>query len=206
MAFGCVSSVCTKGLLCGPRSAMLQALIDQAVQDAKVIQTKDATLLAKDVKIEALTFELAYYKRIRFSRKNESLAPLQRDMFEGTWNSDLSAIEAEVEQLQDESPCETAARPKRPRAGRQPLPDHLPRIEHRHEPESCRCGQCRKDRVKIGDDCRDAGDRATQERLPETSASNWMSSQPDSLSISTFFRNAPAGLAKPSPRPPFQRR
>ncbi len=35
---------------------------------------------------------------------------------------------------------------------RQPLPNHLPRIEHRHEPESCTCGQCGKDLVKIGED------------------------------------------------------
>jgi hypothetical protein len=26
---------------------------------------------------------------------------------------------------------------------------HLPRIEHRHEPDSCACGQCGKARVKI---------------------------------------------------------
>ncbi len=35
---------------------------------------------------------------------------------------------------------------------RQPLPDHLPRIEHRHEPESCTCGHCGNDLVKIGED------------------------------------------------------
>jgi transposase len=33
-------------------------------------------------------------------------------------------------------------KPKRERAGRQPLPEHLPRVEHRHEPEVCTCGQC----------------------------------------------------------------
>ena len=63
-----------------------------------------------------------------------------------------SAIEAEVEQLQDHQPCETMARPKRPRAGRQPLPTHLPRIEHYHQPESCTCGQCGRDLVKIRED------------------------------------------------------
>jgi transposase len=126
-------------------AALIQSLIEQGQRDAKIIQ-------AKDVKIEALTFELAYYKRIRFTRKNESLAPLQRDVFEETWNTDMSAIEAEVEQLQDESPGETITKPKRPRAGRQPLPDHLPRIEHRHEPTSCACGTCGKDLVKIGED------------------------------------------------------
>jgi transposase len=81
-------------------------------------------------------------------------------VFEETWNTDLSAIEAEVEQLQDDSPCETVVRPKRPRAGRQPLPAHLLRIEHPHETESCTCGKCGRDLVKIGDDCMEAGGRA----------------------------------------------
>ena len=39
-----------------------------------------------------------------------------------------------------------------PVACRQPLPDHLPRIEHRHEPDACTCGKCGKDLVKIGED------------------------------------------------------
>ncbi|WP_020563553.1 IS66 family transposase [Methylosarcina fibrata] len=126
-------------------AALIQSLLEQAERDAKTIQTKD-------VKIAALTHELAYYKRIRFSTKSEALAPLQRDVFEETWNTDISAIEAEVEQLQEVQSCATVARPKRVRAGRQPLPDHLPRIEHRHEPETCACGKCGKDLVKIGED------------------------------------------------------
>ena len=126
-------------------AALIQSLMEQQARDAKLIQ-------AKDIKIAALTHELAYYKRIRFSTKSEAWAPLQRDVFEETWNTDISAIEAEVEQLQDDSTCETVARPKRPRAGRQPLPTHLPRIEHRHEPESCTCGKCGNDLVKIGED------------------------------------------------------
>jgi transposase len=139
-------------------AAMLQALVEQAAQDAQTIanqqqllQTKEASLQAKEVKIAALTHELAYYKRIRFSTKSEALAPLQRDVFEETWNTDISAIDAEVEQLQND-PCATVARPKRLRAGRQPLPSHLPRIEHRHEPESCTCGHCGRELVKIGED------------------------------------------------------
>ncbi len=110
-------------------AAVIQSLLEQAERDAKIIQAKDAVMSAKDVKIAVLTHELAYYKRIRFSTQSEALTPLQRDVFEETWNADLSAIEAEVEQLQDESPCETVIRPKRPRAGRQPLPDHLPPAE-----------------------------------------------------------------------------
>lgn len=99
-------------------AALLQALMDQAAQDAQVIQAKEATIHAKDLKIGALTHELAYYRRIRFSTKSKALAPLRRDVFEETWNTDISAIDEEVEQLQDGSPCDTVARPKRPLAGR----------------------------------------------------------------------------------------
>jgi len=133
-------------------AAVIQALLEQAKQDAVALQAKDAELYAKDLKIQALTLELAHIRRIRYGVKSEALSPLQRDVFEETWNTDLSAIEAEVEQLANDQPGDTVVKPKRPRAGRQPLPDHLPRIEHRHEPESCTCGQCGKDLVKIGED------------------------------------------------------
>jgi transposase len=129
-------------------AALIQALLDQAERNAKTIQ-------AKDVKIEALTHELAHIRRIRYGVKSETLTPLQRDVFEETWNTDLSAIEAEVEYLQDHEPGDTVTKPKRPRAGRQPLPVHLSRIEHYHEPETCTCGTCGNDLVKIREDITD---------------------------------------------------
>jgi len=110
-------------------AALVQALVDQASQDAETIAQQQAIISAnekairyKDTKITSLTYELAYYKRIHYSTKSETLTALQRDVFEETWNTDMSAIEAEVEQLQDNQPCETVAKPKRLRAGRQPLP------------------------------------------------------------------------------------
>jgi transposase len=129
----------------------LDRVLDQNRRDAAVIQTAQREIQAKDLKIQALTLELAHHRRIRFSNKSEAFSPEQRDLFQETWNTDASAIEAEAEQLV-ETTASTADRPKRPRAGRQPLPEHLPRIEHRHEPESCTCGQCGKDLVKIGED------------------------------------------------------
>ena len=99
-----------------------------------------------EIKIQSLTLELAYYKRIRFANKSEQFSAEQRELFEESWTSDLSAIEAEL------PPTDKAEPKPRSRAGRQPLPDHLPRIEHRHEPESCQCGECGKALVKIGED------------------------------------------------------
>ena len=45
-----------------------------------------------------------------------------------------------------------AGKRKRSRAGRQPPPAELPRVEHRHEPESCQCAACGQGLVKIGED------------------------------------------------------
>ena len=121
----------------------VQKLLDKARQDA-------ATIKAANLKIQALTLELAHHRRLRFGHKNEALSPEQRELFQETWNTDLAALEAETERQAEA--LEPKDRPKRQRAGRQALPEHLSRIEHRHEPESCTCGQCGKDLVKIGED------------------------------------------------------
>jgi transposase len=106
---------------------------------------QQARLAEKDFKITALTHELAYYRRIRFGKASEALAGEQRLLFEETVDMDLAAIE---EELDSQAP----AKRQRKRAGRQALPPELPRIEQRHEPESCQCGQCGADLVKIGED------------------------------------------------------
>jgi transposase len=133
-------------------SALMLSLIQQnseqlAAKDAELAE-KDSLLelntkliAEKEVKIAALTHELAYYKRIRFGQKTEALAGLQRDLFREDVEADLSAIEAELASLKA-TPRSTVAVPRSLRRGRQPLPEHLPRIEHRHEPQRCTCGQC----------------------------------------------------------------
>ena len=92
-------------------AAMLQALHDQVQRNAVLLQTKDAAIQAKDFKIEALTHEVAYYRRIRYGVKSEAFSAVQRDVFEETWNTDMSAIVAELELLKDDAPCATVAIP-----------------------------------------------------------------------------------------------
>jgi transposase len=121
---------------------LLERLLEQTRRDA-------ATIKAANLKIQALTLELAHHRRIRFGNKSEAFSPEQRELFQETWNTDLAAIEAEVEQ---QAQAQAPQRKQRPRSGRQPLPEHLPRIEHRHEPQSCTCGQCGQHLVKIGED------------------------------------------------------
>lgn len=123
-----------------------QALAEVERQRAELARNH-AEIRQKDLKIQALTLELAHHKRIRFGHMSEAFSPEQRDLFQEAWDADLEAMMAEVEQLQD-----PAARPKRKPTGRKPLPAELPRIQHRHEPESCTCGQCGLALVQIGED------------------------------------------------------
>ena len=101
----------------------------------------------KDIKIRALTFELATLKRLKFGAKTEAFTAEQRDLFTETLETDLSAMQAELENLSSPPPRAKAKPP-----GRNPLPPELPRVEYRHEPESCSCGACGRDLVKIGED------------------------------------------------------
>lgn len=117
----------------------------------QALASREAALHAAQLKIQRLTLELAHHKRLRFGQKSEVLAQNQGDLFAETALIDQAAIEAEIDRLALQLQP-TRARTPRVRAGRQPLPDHLPRIEHRHEPESCQCGQCGQDLVKIGED------------------------------------------------------
>lgn len=117
-----------------------------------VAQRHAAELHAARTKIQALTLELAHLKRMRFGVRSEALDSEMRDLFQETLASDVAAAEAELARRQAELAQPLAQKPARERAGRQPLPEHLPRIEHRHEPESCTCGQCGKDLVLIGED------------------------------------------------------
>lgn len=119
-------------------SNLIQSLLTQAQNELKLLEAKN----------QALTLELAHLRRIRYGVKSEALSQPQLGLFEEDWQTDVAAIEAEIEQL----PLPAPQKPKRARAGRQPLPDHLPRIEHRHEPQSCQCKQCGSDLVKIGED------------------------------------------------------
>jgi transposase len=132
--------------------AMVVVLLEQVKSKDVELHNKSAEIQTKEFKIQALTHELAYLQRMRYGVKSEALTKLQLDLFADHWNEDVAAIEAELEQLHEDQPVVTAVKPQRPRAGRQPLPDHLPRIEHRHEPESCTCGQCGNTLVKIRED------------------------------------------------------
>ena len=131
-----------------PDSNLPEAVQAQISALQSQLAERDAELKRRDLKIQQLTFELAHHRRIRFGCKSEVLTSEQRDLFIESCDEDGAAIAAELE---DAQPPASTPRPHK-RAGRNALPPELPRIEHRHEPESCTCGECGCELVKIGED------------------------------------------------------
>ena len=103
----------------------------------------------KEALNEKLTFEVAYLKRLKFAAKSEAFTnDEQRGLLEETIDEDIEAACQELAKLKPTDP-ETPAPKAKPR--RQPLPDHLPRTDIRHEPGNlnCKCGCALK---RIGED------------------------------------------------------
>ena len=129
-----------------PETPSVAWLIEQLKLRDSELSQRDATIRSLELKNQKLTHELAYYRRIRFGAKTEAMSAEQLHLFEDDLAEDIAAVEAEL------SPPADAPPKPRPKAGRQPLPDHLPRETHVHEPDSCQCGQCGAHLVKIGED------------------------------------------------------
>ena len=120
----------------------LPANIDQLSADElrRLLVEQDRELNWRQVKIDKLTHEVAYYKRHYFGIKAERLPVEQGQLFEETLAADMAAITEELAQLSETKP--------KGQAKRKPLPPELQRTEIHHEPESttCTCG-CQMKRI-----------------------------------------------------------
>ena len=128
--------------------ALLQARDTQAAAQAQLIKFKDAQL-------ERITFELARLKAWKFGARTERMNAEQRQMFEETVAEDEASLEAQLQALQGSCGSTAAAPPDAKRLPRrQPLPEQLRRVEHRHEPENTTCPSpgCGQAMVRIGED------------------------------------------------------
>ena len=125
--------------------SLVESLLAQAQDKIKHPANEIKQLEEKN---QALVYELAHLRRMRYGSKSEAMSAIQLSLLDEDYQADVAAIEAEIEQL----PLSQPKKPKRVRAGRQPLPDHWPRIEHRHEPASCQCQQCGSVLTKISED------------------------------------------------------
>jgi transposase len=117
----------------------------EIIQLTELINSQKLTIHSQDIKIQALVQEVAYLRRIRYGAKSEAMSAEQRQLFEDDIVQDVAAVEAELK-------LPPAPATPRSRAGRQALPEHLQRVEVRHEPESCTCSACQANLIKIGED------------------------------------------------------
>lgn len=122
--------------------ALALQMIERIERDAQAITWRDA-------KIDKLTFEMAQLKRLKFGVKSERLDADQKNLFDETVDADMAALEAELADLKGATTApdtKAASTPKRTA-----LPEHLPRVERHHEPESTTC-QCGCQLKRIGQD------------------------------------------------------
>jgi len=78
----------------------LDRLFAELDSSRQTIVLHKAALHAAELKIQALTLELAHHKRLRFGQKSEALAAAgQRDLFDEDGMADQSAIEEELARL-----------------------------------------------------------------------------------------------------------
>ncbi len=122
----------------------LRALAAQLIQR---IETMDKQITHHKSVNEKPAHEIAPLKRFKFAKRSEQLSPDQASLLDDLIDTDIAAIEAELEALQP-APVEGKVRQHAKRA---PLPPQFPRTLIHHEPDNshCRCGCALK---RIGED------------------------------------------------------
>jgi transposase len=110
-------------------------------------------ILWRDAKIEKITFQLAQLRSWKFGAKSERMSAEQRELFAETLAADQASLEEQLAALQQtpgSTPEPDKLAPKR-RPRREPLAEHLPRVDTRVEPENTTCG-CGQAMVRVGED------------------------------------------------------
>jgi transposase len=119
------------------------------------VQSQAREIAWRDAKLEKINFELARLKRWKYGAKTEVMTAEQRALFQDTVAEDEASLQAQLAELQrnlPEVPKTPKAPPRKPR--RQALPEHLERVEHRHEPAETTCPntECGQPMQRIGED------------------------------------------------------
>jgi transposase len=121
-------------------------------EQRKRLDSAQQAIKWRDAKIEKITFELARLKAWRFGARSERMTAEQRELFAEALAADQADLEEQLAALQAASPRPAVNEPpakRKPR--REPLPQHLPRVDQRVEPENttCECGQAMQ---RVGED------------------------------------------------------
>ena len=122
-------------------------------EQRKRLDSAQQAIKWRDAKIEKIMFELARLKAWRFGAKSERMTAEQRELFAEALAADQASLEEQLAALQataNPAPAASQPAPKR-KPKREELPQHLPRVDHRVEPENttCECGQAMQ---RVGED------------------------------------------------------
>ncbi len=122
----------------------LRSLTAQLLQN---IERLDKEVLHHKARNQQLIHEIAQLNRHRFAERAESFSPDQASLLDDLIDTDIAAIEAELEILTPKS----ASSPARQKPKRSALPAKFSRTLIHHEPETtqCTCGCALK---RIGED------------------------------------------------------
>jgi len=122
--------------------------LDQQVETmGKTVESMGKKINRDQTLIEKLTHEIAQLKRLKFAKRSEQMNPEQASLLNDLIDTDIAAIEAELQSLQAViTPAEKKQKPKRTT-----LPVEFPRTLIHHEPDNthCPCGFALK---RIGED------------------------------------------------------
>ncbi|STH88182.1 ISSfl3 OrfC [Escherichia coli] len=118
--------------------AMALAMVQKVMSENA---EKERELLEKSRRIQLLEEMLKLVRQQRFGKKCETLAGMQRSLFEEDVDADIAALTAHLDKLLPQSPEEDE---KAPRSCpiRKPLPVHLPRVEKIIQPDTDHCPEC----------------------------------------------------------------
>jgi transposase len=118
--------------------AMAFAMVQNAVSENADKEKFRQHNIDLQQRIRLLEEALILARQHRFGRKTETMAGLQRQLFEEDLDADIAATEAQIRKLLQQD--ETDVKTQTPRPVRKPLPAHLPRVTKTIEPatpESC---------------------------------------------------------------------
>jgi len=143
------------GLDLAALAEMATQMLAHIAEQSRQIDSQAQAIKLRDLRIERIMHELARLKAWRFGARTERMNAQQRDLFEETLAADQASLEAQLEALQGQRGAQgerAAIEPVAPcKPRRQALPEHLQRVEHRHEPQSTTCG-CGQPMVRVGED------------------------------------------------------
>ena len=154
-------------------SALAEQLINHITEQNSHIAAQDKRIASdaqaiqwRDAKIADITFQLARLKAAKYGARTERMNAEQRSLFEEALAADEADLQARLAQLQAQigntgatgasadTPAKDASEKQRRRPKREALPDHLPRVDTRIEPENTHCPQpeCGQPMVRVGED------------------------------------------------------